>query len=518
MAQSRHSVNRRDFLRYVAAGAAATALPGLGMAAAAPRKKPSSAKATEGKPLDGARDKPNVLFIAIDDMNDWIGCLGGHPDSKTPHLDRLAARGVLFTKAYCSAPACNPSRASLMTGILPSTSGVYHNPQPWRKAMPRAVTIPQHFTAHGYLSIGGGKIYHGGYPDPASWAEYFPSQTNNKPPDPLPPKRPLNGINAGHFDWGPVNVPDEKMGDHKVVSWAIRQLSARRNKPLFLGCGIFRPHLPWYVPPKYFKAYPPEKVTLPNVKDDDLDDVPPAGRRVAKPDGDHRKVMRAGQWRHAVSSYLASIAFADAQVGRLLDAFDRSPYAKDTIIVLWSDHGWHLGEKLHWRKFALWEEATRNLLMIVAPGVTKPGGRCEAPVNLIDIYPTLVDLCGLKRNKALEGESLLGLLKDPSAERERPALTTHGRNCHSIRTKRWRYIRYSDGTEELYDHDNDEMEWTNLAGRANCAAVKKDLARWMPKTNVPDSPRDKGKSGRGKAGRGTSGGAGGSKKRKNSET
>ena len=494
MSYAKRAESRRGFLRRMGLGAAALALPKLGIAAAAPRKTPSSAKATEGK--------PNVLFIAIDDMNDWIGCLGGHPDSKTPHLDRLAARGVLFTKAYCSAPACNPSRASLMTGILPSTSGVYHNPQPWRKAMPKAVTIPQHFTAHGYRSIGTGKIYHGGFPDPASWDEYWPSKTKTRPADPLPPGRPLNGLKKGHFDWGPVDVPDSEMADTKVVNWAIEQLGKRGEKPLFLACGIFRPHLPWYVPPKYFKAYPPDKIQLPNVKDDDLDDIPAIGKQIAKPSGDHKAVIDGNQWRKAVSSYLASIAYADAQVGRLLDALDKSPYAKDTVIVLWSDHGWHLGEKLHWRKFALWEEATHNLLMITAPGVTTPGGRCESPVTLLDIYPTLIDLCGLGPNKVLEGETLLPQLKDPAAARERPALTTHGRNRHTIRTKRWRYIRYDNGTEELYDHDKDEMEWTNLAGEAKHAQVKTDLARWMPKTNVPDAPKGKTSSGKkGKSGK-----------------
>jgi len=476
MTHAGQPITRRSFLGRLGAGAAALGLAPLGLSGREAGKK------------------PNVLFIAIDDMNDWIGCLGGHPDSKTPNLDRLAARGVLFTRAYCSAPACNPSRASLMTGILPSTSGVYNNNQPWRPVLRDAVTLPQHFTAHGYLSIGGGKIYHGGFPDPASWADYFPSQTKNTPGDPLPPKRPLNGINAGHFDWGPMDVPDSDMGDYKVVDWASEQLSKRRDTPLFLGCGIFKPHLPWYIPPKYFQAYPQDKVTLPNVKADDLDDVPPMGRKIAKPEGDHKKVIDHNQWRNAVSSYLAAIAFADAQVGRLLDAFDKSPYAQDTIIVLWSDHGWHLGEKLHWRKFALWEEATHNILMVVAPGVTRPGGRCDHPVSLLDVYPTLLDLCGLTPRKELEGRSLLPLLKDPKAPWERPALTTHGRNCHSVRSERWRYIRYSDGTEELYDHDNDEMEWTNLAGDPKYVDVKKDLARWMPTVNAPDAPTGRGVS------------------------
>ncbi len=464
-------VNRRRFL-----GLAVGATAGLGPALSVLGQQQTT-------------NKPNVLFMCIDDLNDWIGCLGGHPDVQTPHLDRLAARGVLFTNAHCSAPACNPSRASLMTGILPSTSGVYHNPNPWRLSpvLKNAVTIPQHFMAHGYRAVGGGKIFHGAFPDPASWQAYFPSQKKNKPDDPMPEKRPVNGIpRTAHFDWGPVQVSDEDMGDYKVASWAIGELNKKHDKPFFLGCGFFRPHLPWYVPQKYFDMYPADKITLPNVKDDDLDDVPEAGRKMAKPQGDHRKVLEHGQWRKAVQGYLASITFVDTCVGRVIDALDASDYRDNTIIVLWSDHGWHLGEKLHWRKFALWEEATHNVMMISAPGTTRANQRCSRPVTLLDIYPTLIDLCDLKARPELEGRSLLPLLKDPDADWDRPALTTHGRNNHSLRTERWRYIRYSDGSEELYDHDNDALEWTNLASDPKYTDTKRDLARWLPRTNVPE--------------------------------
>ena len=471
-------VDRREFMRWTGLGAASLA---IGRAA--------SAAAVRGGPPDEAKRKPNVLFIAVDDLNDWIACLGGHPDTKSPNIDRLARRGVLFRNAHCPAPLCNASRAALMTGIRPSTSGVYTNSQPWRPPMKDAVTLAQHFRAHGYRAIGTGKIYHGRFPDPPSWDEYWPDQKKNRPGDPLPPKRPLNGIpNTAHFDWGPVDVKDEDMGDWKVADWACKQLSKKHDKPLFLAVGIFRPHLPWYVPKKYFDMFPPEKVTLPKVQKNDLDDVPPIGKMMARPLGDHAKVIKTNNWRKAVSGYLASIAFADACIGRVLDALDNGPNADSTIIVLWGDHGWHLGEKLHWRKFTLWEEATRCPLMFVAPGVTKGGGLCDGPANLLDIYPTLIDLCGLGPNTALEGISLLPLLKDPAAKWDRPALTTHGRNNHSLRSRRWRYTRYSDGTEELYDHGSDEMEWTNVAGDPNNEAVKKDLAGHLPKTNAPNAP------------------------------
>jgi arylsulfatase A-like enzyme len=430
--------------------------------------------------------RPNVLFIAVDDLNDWIGPLGGNPQSKTPNLDRLAASGLVFERSYCAAPACNPSRAALLTGIRPSTSGVYHNDQAWRPAMPDVVTLPQHFMQHGYRVIGGGKIYHGSYPDDASWQEYF-----KKAGDPKPKTLPANGIpNTAQFDWSPLDVADERMDDYRVVSWAVEELGKPQEKPLFLACGIFKPHLPWYVPQKYFDQYPLSSVKLPEILETDLDDVPPLGVKMARPQGDHRKVIESDNHQRAVQGYLASIAFADAQVGRLLDALEKGPHAKNTIVILWGDHGWHLGEKHHWRKFALWEEACRAPLMIAAPGVTKPSSRCPRPVSFIDIYPTLADLCGLPAAEHCEGGTLRPLLENPSAEWERPALTTHGRENHALRSERFRYIRYSDGTEELYDHQADPLEWKNLAADPAYADIKQNLARHLPKKNVPDAPRD----------------------------
>jgi len=432
-----------------------------------------------------AAEKPNVLFIAVDDLNDWTTFLGGYPGVKTPNLDRLARRGTFFTRAYCSAPACNPSRASLLCGVRPSTSGVYYNSNPWRPQMPDAVTLPQHFMAHGYKVHGAGKIFHGRFKDPQSWHVYM-----SRPGDPAPKKRPANGIpNTAHFDWGPVDEDDDAMGDTQVTNFGIEFLGRKHDKPFFLAVGLFRPHLPWYVPRKYFDEYPLGDIVLPKVKADDLDDVPPIGRRMARPEGDHAKVLRYKQWEKAVQGYLASITYTDGQIGRLLDALDKSPYARNTIIVLWADHGWHLGEKLHWRKFTLWEEAGRVPLVFVVPGLTRPETRCERTVSLLDIYPTLADLCGLPIGEHLEGKSLKPLLEEPTAAWDRPVVTTYGRQNHSVRCERWRYIRYSDGTEELYDHQNDPMEWTNLAADPKAAAVKEKLAGWLPKVNVEEGSR-----------------------------
>lgn len=440
-----------------------------------------------------AEQKPNILFIAVDDLNDWTDTLDGHPQTSTPNLDRLAARGITFTNAHCPAPLCNASRAAMMTGLWPSTTGVYANRQPFRRVRPDAVTLPQHFMAHGYTALGAGKIYHGRYPDPPSWDEYWPSQHQTRPDDPYPEGRPVNGIRgAGHFDWGPVDASTAEMGDAQVADWAARQLQEEYDRPFFLACGIFRPHLPWYVPPRFFQPFAPAaRIELPEVLAEDLADVPEMGVRMAHRGvrgNDHREVTEHDQWHAAVRGYLASIHFADAMVGHVLEAMDRSPHADNTIIVLWSDHGWHLGEKEHWRKFTLWERSSRVVLKIVAPGV-EPGSRCDAPVNLLDVYPTLCELAGLPPRDELEGRSLLPLLRDPRAEWNRPTLTTHGRGNHALRDRRFRYIRYRDGSEELYDHQTDPNEWHNLAGDPEYNAVKQRLARWLPETDAQDAPR-----------------------------
>ncbi|CAN5911892.1 sulfatase [soil metagenome] len=474
------AVCKRCALRWMMAGLIAEALACLAVG-----------RAWADEP---ATTPKNVLFIAIDDLNDWTGFLGGHPQAKTPNLDRLAAQGVVFERAYCSAPACNPSRASLLTGLHPTSTGVYLNSQPWRPVLPEAVTLPQYFQAAGYDVRGGGKIFHGRYLDPDSWDEWFPLASATRPE---PDDRPVNGIaNTGHFDWGPLDVPDAEMPDAKVVSWAIDRLNkSEGDKPFFLAVGLYRPHLPWYVPRPYFDQHPVSEVTLPEVLDNDLEDLPPAGIAMAKPNGDHRKVIEARQWEKAVQGYLASIAFADAQIGRLLDALEASPHAGETVIVLWGDHGWHLGEKQHWRKFALWEEATRVPLVVNVPGVTQPGGRSQRTVTLLDLYPTLIELAGLPPKQDLEGKSFVPLLRDPGAAWDRPAVTTHGRGNHAVRSERWRFIRYANGDEELYDHEADPQEWKNLADDPRYSSVKQELAGWLPKREAPNAPRETGDDG-----------------------
>lgn len=442
-----------------------------------------------------ADQPPNVLFIAVDDLNDWIEPLGGHPQAKTPNLARLARRATVFTRAYTAAPSCNPSRAALMTGIAPFRSGIYNNRQAWRPAMRDAVTLPQAFRAAGYWAGGAGKIYHGVYPDPPSWDEYWPSKKLQRDQDPTPPVRPANGIpGSGNFDWGPLDVDTAEMSDAKVAAWVVEKLREPQAEPFFLACGIFRPHLPWFVPKRYLDRFPLDSIELPPSFVDDLRDVPELGVRLAKPDGDHASVVEHGEWKRAVQAYLASANFADDMIGTVLDALDEGGHAANTIIVLWGDHGWHLGEKHHWRKFALWEEATRVPLMIAAPaGVpglpegTRAGATSGRPVNLLDIYPTLVELAGLDPVEGLDGTSIVPLLRNPELP-WRPTVSTYGRLNHAVRSEDFRYIRYRDGSEELYDHRVDPMEWTNLAGDETYAPVKDELAQWLPDENASEAP------------------------------
>lgn len=463
---------------------------------------------------------PNVLMIIVDDMNDWVGCLGGHPDVKTPHIDRLADRGMLFANGHVTAPVCNPSRVSTLTGKLPSTTGIYDNSVRWHEVLPQLVTIPQHFRANGYHVVGGGKVHHHtpGNNRPSDWDEYFDqvfdshaqvhSWSGGRAGDfQWPPGFPLNRIpavaslsrppqNAREFDWGPFDRDDLQMGDGRMVAWAEKVLAAPHDEPLFLAAGIYMPHLPWYAPRKYFDMYPPEMVTPPPIKENDLDDIPEGGQQIAaQRRGDLELVRREGQYEKVLQAYLACISFADSLVGRLLDALDASPLADNTIVVLWSDHGWHFGEKDHLHKFTLWERSTRIPLIVAAPGVTEPGSRTGQPASTLDLFPTLNELCGLSPSGDLDGISLVPLLRDSQHVRERPALTTHSPGNHTVRSEHWRYIRYADGGEELYNHQNDPHEWTNLAGRSEYASVKTDLAKWLPKTAAPNlSPRAKRKS------------------------
>lgn len=418
-----------------------------------------------------AKDNPpNILIISIDDLNDWVGCMDGHPQAKTPNIDRLAQRGVLFNNAHCQAPICGPSRASLWTGLYPHHTGIYGQIRskslanhPMVKDNPDRY-ISTYFKKHGYKTMAAGKLFHGdgGHKAFDTYGDKFggfgpkPEKrfAYNHPPD-----------HSTQTDWGAYPERDEDMPDDKVAAWAIEQLEKKHDKPIFIAAGFWRPHVPFYVPQKWFDLFPIGDIIEPAIKDDDLDDMPAISRKVhALPMMPKLDWMREeNQIGNVTQAYLACIAFVDYQVGRVLDALEQSAIADNTIVVLWSDHGYHLGEKHRWAKHGLWEEATKVPLIIAGPGISGQQSS-GASVGLIDLYPTLVELARLPANPTNQGLSLTELM-DPESDVgwDRPILTTYSFGNHALRDERYRYIRYEDGSEELYDHQTDPNEWTNLA-------------------------------------------------------
>jgi len=449
--------------------------------------------------------QPNVLMICIDDLNDWIGCLGGHPQVKTPNIDRLAKRGTLFSNAHCQAPLCNPSRTSLMTGRRPSSTGIY-GLSPWMReveSLREIETLPQCFARHGYRTATTGKVYH--YPKSHTkdeFAIFGPGVALL-----ARPKKPLVKTPSGHFlvDWGEFPHRDEDKGDWRVASWASDWLkqqgaagkggeaddaqTAEEERPFFLSVGFFLPHVPLYATKRWFDLYPESTLQLPPVMRTDRNDTPRFSWYLhwKLPEPRLRFLKEANQWKNITRSYLASISFVDSQVGRVLDALDESGRADETIVVLWSDHGFHLGEKLITGKNTLWERSTRVPLIFAGPGVSA-GANCQRPAELLDIYPTLAETCGLSPRTELEGHSLTAQLKNAKAERRWPAITTHNHDNHAVRSEHWRYIRYADGSEELYDHRSDPHEWKNLAGEAKYAEQLREHRRWLPTVNKKPVP------------------------------
>jgi arylsulfatase A-like enzyme len=434
-------------------------------------------------------ERPNVLLIAIDDLNDWVGCLGGHPNGHSLNIDRLARRGTLFTNAHCQAPICNPSRTSIMYGLRPSTTGVYMNsPRPWTvPALKDRVTLPRHFAANGYRTYTTGKIYHGsGLPDgDFDVVGPRPGQRLKRDARLIPPTK--DGA-SGLWDFGGQSYDEKLFQDYEDASWGIdviRKHDRAENGPFLLTVGFYRPHVPFYAPSRIFDDIPLDSVSLPPSRDDDRSDIPKIAWEVsvAPAAPAHQWFVDSDNWRKAVQAYLACIRWTDEQVGRLLDALDASPHAKNTIVVLYSDHGFFLGEKQRWAKQSLWERATKVPFIISAPGMPADA-KCPQPAELLSIYPTLIDLCGIEARDDLEGRSVRPLLEDSAAKWPHPALTTHGQNNHAARNETHRYIRYHDGSEELYDLKADPNEWTNLANDPQFAELKAELAAAFPAQNA----------------------------------
>jgi arylsulfatase A-like enzyme len=468
---------------------------------------------------------PNVLFIAIDDMNDWTSYLQGHPQARTPNLDRLAQDSVRFTQAYCNAPSCNPSRASVMLGKHPNSTGFYsnkigHTSIDLRKYYPDKLTIPQFFKQHGYSTFRTGKIYH-------YWGDWSDMQVKQKDLSfdvhswgggkSIEPSTYLCGIDFGwsftkgekrsYMDWGAIDAASSKFGEYGRASTAIKEIKREHTKPFFAALGFYLPHLPWYYPqeildePELAHIRDAGDVILPKVLADppgrDLSDlsnvavkIASGGLRPRSLDGSrtyknwHDAITGEDKWKEAVQAYLASIYFVDQQLGRVLDALEESPNGEHTIIVLWSDHGWMLGEKGAWRKYRPWEDSVKTNFIIKAPGI--PALAIDQPVELLSIWPTLTDLAGLPMKDDLDARSLVPLMKNPDMQWDFPVITAHldesgNGGWQSIRTAKYRYIKYlKTGAEELYDHSNDPNEWTNVIDHSAYRTVREELSALVP--------------------------------------
>ena len=438
--------------------------------------------------------KPDVVFIVVDDLNDWIGTMGGHPQSRTPNLDALADRGVLFTNAHCNAPQCGPSRTSFLLGLYPKSTGKYFNntrrpaffgEQPMqgitsKNAPPDPIILHRHFKQNGYRVVCGGKVAHGNTAKLKRDVDAFLNRPRDVRGNFTDDKANLWG------EGGPHNHAEEKTGDYKVARWAIDEWNKVSEKPLLMTVGFYRPHRPFNAPKAYFEKFPLETIQLPRVRANDLDDLPPYAKALArsnahkdlfKPRTVHEQILHLGgerEWKYMVQSYLACIHYVDAQIGRFLDELQENPRKRETVIVLTSDHGWNLGEKTHWCKAAIWRNTTRVPFMVVLPGVSKSGFRNNQPISHVDIYPSLCDFAGIPQPGYLEGRSILPLLKDATATRDL-AFLSYGPENTAAQSERYRYLRYENGSEELYDHQKDPHEWTNLSNIPEFQTVKKKM-------------------------------------------
>ncbi|NNE36271.1 MAG: sulfatase, partial [Rhodothermales bacterium] len=434
---------------------------------------------------DEVERPPNVLFISIDDLNDWVGALDGHPNARTPNIDRLASLGTVFLNAHTQAPICGPSRASLMTGLRPSTTGIYGQieDKDLRGAHPllqSAVFLPEYFGQNGYKTMGIGKLFHRHAPEGVF------EESGGRVPGfgPKPPERRYWDQPETSTDWGPFPELDEDMPDYQSAEWAINRIKQDHDRPFFLAVGFLRPHVPWHVPESWFAMHPVGGITVPPLLSDDMEDVPAIGHQVADvwQMPTTAWAIDNNYWPAIVQSYLASVSFVDAQVGRILDALETSTHSENTVVVLFSDHGYHIGEKNRFAKSSLWERSTRVPLVFTGPGVA---GRqsVSSAVELLDIYPTLLELAGLPANGEIEGRSLVPLLRESKSEWPHAAITTYGQNNHAVRTDRFRYIRYEDGSEEFYDHITDPNEWHNLAQDSTHRDSISRLTRHLPTRN-----------------------------------
>ena len=450
-----------------------TGLLGIALSlAAAPDSKEEASPATE---------RPSVLFLNIDDWNDWNSVLDGHPQAITPNLERFAERSVTFTRAICSSPVCFPSRTSLFSGLHPSRTGAKSNPnggRSWRSYVADAITLPKHLSAQGWTTVGIGKNFHN--KDEAEFDQYT---RRNGEPEPI--RKTFRNLNPSGR-WGVASVPTTEMPDYLSVSQGIQVLEASPGN-LFLSLGIYRPHVPWVVPQEYFDRHPLENLVMPEHVEDDLGDLPERFKSMAHNPakfgpGYHDKLETTGYDREKVQAYLACVSFADDQVGRILDAWYASPHAENGYVVLWSDHGYQLSEKEGWSKMKPWYDSSRVNLMIAGPGLAQ-GMFCDKAVSLLDLYPTLIDLLDLPApTQSLDGHSLLPLLKNPQADWDKPVLLSSeadGIRYDVVLSNDYRMTRFATGETELYQLERDPHEFINLAGKPEYTEVVAELSQHL---------------------------------------
>ena len=431
-----------------------------------------------------AEQKLNVLFIAVDDMNCDVGCYG-NAQVKTPNIDRLAKMGVRFEHAYCQFPLCSPSRSSLMTGLRPDTTQVYDLQKHFRTVMPDVVTLPQCFMRGGYFAARVGKIYHYGNPgdigtsgldDPTSWNEFYNPAGRDKTvlETDIINYTPKRGLGSAMAFLSDKTGDDKEHTDGKVATQAIKLLEQHGDKPFFIASGFYKPHTPYIAPERYFRPYPLDQIQMPLMTPNDVQDVPKAALASTMP-WPWFGVTQA-QARECKQAYYAAVSFVDAQIGRVLDSMDRLKLWDHTVVVFWSDHGYHLGDHGLWMKQSLFENSAHVPLVIVAPGAKGNGTTCARTVEFVDLYPTLADLAGLKAPDNLAGKSLKPLLDNPHASWDKPAFTQVWRGTfagHSVRTERYRYTEWDGGKQgtQLYDYDVDPKEEHNLANDPKHAAI-----------------------------------------------
>ncbi|MDX1640058.1 MAG: sulfatase [Balneolaceae bacterium] len=422
--------------------------------------------------------KPNIIFITVDDLNDWVGVMGGHPQTSTPNIDRLASNGMFFSNAHAQTAICNPSRSSFMTSMYPSSTGIYFNSGriDESKTAKKNVVLTKRFEKGGYYVTGAGKLFHSG-----SDGLYIENHAGHFGGFGPLPEQKLSSY-SGHRlrDWGVYPENDDQTPDYKIAEWGTKQIGVNHDSPLFLGLGFYRPHVPFYAPQKWFDLHPLDTIKLPKTNPNDLKDISTYAIKLAslnKPP--HDWVLMNNQWSKLVQSYLASVSFVDHQIGKVLDTLENSSYKDNTYVILFSDHGFHLGEKELWSKQTLWETSTHVPLIITGPGIPQ-GKVCDKPVELLDIYPTLLELTGLETDPNLEGNSLVPLLKNPKAEWPHIARSSFGPGNYAIRTENYRYIHFNDGSEEFYDHTKDPHEWDNQINNPEYSNIIKKLKAFEP--------------------------------------